>query len=136
MHGGAKNNTWDEPDEWEFDYEWSVVQDAFWLWSMSGFQRLPSQDEVLAYDPRYLSDIRLAHQIYSHQGNSSAPQQMLEQYLAYSANPEAYKAGVEAQRMAMQQEGGDGVQPGSEGIGLHGMNGARGSGNMRPPFRP
>ena len=135
MHGGQKDNTWDEPDEWEFDYQWSVIQDAFWLWSMSGFQRLPNQEEVLAYDPRYMSDIRLAHQIYSHQGNNSAPQQFFEQYLAYTKDPEGYKLGVEAQRMALAQEGSDGVQQGQDGISMNGL-GSRGSPNMRSPYRP
>lgn len=91
---GKSNQTYGEPEKWEFDYPWQVVQTAFWLWSMSSFQRLPIQDEVLQYDPRYISDLRLAHQIYSHQGNQSAPMKLFEQWEAYNQNPDGYKAGI------------------------------------------
>lgn len=83
-----------EPEEWEFDYPWQIVQTAFWLWSMSGFQRLPLQSEVMSYDPRYISDLKLAHQIYSHQGNQSAPMRLFEQWQAFNQNPDGYKASI------------------------------------------
>lgn len=83
MHPSSSGNTtFGEPDEWQFDYPWDVIQTAFWLWSMSDFKYLPNQDEVLAYDRRYLSDIRMAYTIYSHQGNNSPVMQIFEQLSA------------------------------------------------------
>lgn len=82
MHPSANNHVYGEPEEWEFDYPFEIVQTAFWLWSMSEFQRLPTQDEVMAYDARYISDMKLAHTIYSHQGNKSAVMQQYEQLQA------------------------------------------------------
>ena len=98
MNESGDNKTYGEPDEWEFDYPWEIIQTAFWLWAMSGFQYLPRQDEVMAYDPRFISDIRLAHMIYSHQGNKSAPMRMLEQWEAFNKNPQAYEAQQQMQQ--------------------------------------
>lgn len=91
---GKSNQVFGEPEKWEFDYPWSVVQTAFWLWSMSGFQRLPLQTEVMEYDPRYISDMKLAYQIYSHQGNQSAPMRLYDQWQAFNQNPDGYKASI------------------------------------------
>lgn len=106
---GKPSQTFGEPDEWEFDYTWEVVQTAFWLWAMSGFQRLPTQNEVMEYDPRYISDMRLAHQIYSHQGNQSAPMKLFEQWQAFNQNPDSYKASISA--LAPREDSNDGVSP-------------------------
>ena len=46
---------------------------------VSDFQRLPSQDEIMRYDPRWISDMQLAHRIYSFYGNRSPLFQILEQ---------------------------------------------------------
>lgn len=86
MGSNTKSQSFGEPEQWEFDYPWEVVKTAFWLWSMSGFQRLPTQEEVKQYDPRYLSDIKLAYQIYSHQNNESAPMKLLEHWSAMRGN--------------------------------------------------
>lgn len=53
------------PQSWKFDYPWSMVKIGFWLWMVSGFERLPTQQEVMAYDPRWITDMQLAYQIYS-----------------------------------------------------------------------
>lgn len=90
MHTSDKSGSFGEPDFWRFDYPFDILQTAFWLWAMSGFQRLPTQDEVMAYDERYLSDIKLMYQIYSHQGNQSLPMQLLEQYEHAQKNPSAW----------------------------------------------
>lgn len=46
---------------------------------MSGWQELPSQQKVLEYDPRYISDVQLAYTIYRHQTNNSVDMQVFEQ---------------------------------------------------------
>lgn len=53
------------PKRWKFDYPWSMVKIGFWLWMVSGFERLPTQQEVMAYDPRWITDMQLAYQVYS-----------------------------------------------------------------------
>lgn len=53
------------PEKWKFDYPWSMVKIGFWLWMVSGFERLPNQHEVMAYDPRWITDMQLAYQIHS-----------------------------------------------------------------------
>lgn len=88
---GASNKVYGEPDEWEFEYPWEVIQIAFWLWAMSGFKHLPNQEDVLKYDPRYISDVKLAHMIYSHQGNNSFEMKLYEQWAAFQENPEGMK---------------------------------------------
>jgi hypothetical protein len=90
MHSTGDKKTFGEPDKWEFDYPWDIVQTGFWLWAMSGFQKLPTQDEVQAYDPRFISDMRLAHLIYSHQGNSSPLMKLFENWMQFQENPEAF----------------------------------------------
>ena len=90
MHPSSSGNTtFGEPEEWSFDYSWEVIQTGFWLWAMSDFKHLPTQDEILRYDKRYLSDIRLAYTIYSHQGNNSPIMQIFEQL---TANEQAMKS--------------------------------------------
>lgn len=80
-----------EPDEWEFDYPFNFLQIAYWLWAMSDYKHLPSQDEVARYDPRYISDIRLMVQISSHQRNNSPLMRMFENWQSFSTDPEAYR---------------------------------------------
>lgn len=105
MHQSGKDSkTFGEPDEWEFDYPWEVVQTAFWLWSMSGFQRLPTQDEVMSYDPRFVSDLRLAHQIYAHQGNTSVPMRLFENWEAFQSDPHGFRAQQEFQNRTDQND--------------------------------
>ncbi len=70
-----------EPDEWHFDFPWDEVQIGFWLWVMSDFKHLPTQQEVQQYDPRWISDMKLAYKIYSHQGNNSAAMNRVEQWM-------------------------------------------------------
>ena len=53
------------PDKWKFDYPWSMVKIGFWLWMVSGFERLPTQKEVMEYDPRWITDMQFAYQIHS-----------------------------------------------------------------------
>jgi hypothetical protein len=93
MHPSKGNEVFGEPEKWEFDYSWDVLQTAFWLFSISDFKRLPTQDEVLSYDPRYISDIKLMYWLYSYQGNQSAVMKMFteleaKQNLANSINSE------------------------------------------------
>lgn len=76
------------------------MQIGFWLWAMSGFKRLPTQDEVLAYDPRWISDMRLAHQLYDHQTNQTAVMQLFDQYMAFQENPDAFRAQQELSKQA------------------------------------
>lgn len=80
MGSSTKGSSYGEPEEWQFDYPWDTIQTAFWLWAMSGFQRLPIQEEVMAYDSRYISDMQLAYQIYSHQTNDNAIMRLYEEY--------------------------------------------------------
>lgn len=37
----------------------------------SGFERMPTQREVMAYDPRWLTDMQLMYKIYSFYKNDS-----------------------------------------------------------------
>jgi hypothetical protein len=80
-----------EPDEWEFDYPFDFLQIAYWLWAMSDYKHLPSQDDIAKYDPRYISDMRLMVQISSHQRNNSPLMRMFENWQAYNSDPEAYR---------------------------------------------
>lgn len=59
------------PEKWEFDYSWALVKIGFWLWMTSGFERLPTQEDVMRYDPRWVSDMQLAYRIYSFYKNDS-----------------------------------------------------------------
>lgn len=46
---------------------------------VSGFQRLPTQDEVQSYDPRWITDMQLAHRKYSFFKNDSPLFNLLDQ---------------------------------------------------------
>ena len=61
----TSQGTFGLPPGWKFDYPWSMVKIGFWLWMVSGFERLPTQQEVMAYDPRWITDMQLAYQVYS-----------------------------------------------------------------------
>lgn len=94
MRSLAETNTtgnFGEPDAWEFTHEWSFIQTAFWLWAMSDFTRMPNQEEVKAFDPEYLSDMKLAYNIYSHQKNTNPVMYLLEQYESFQQNPDAVR---------------------------------------------
>ncbi|RMG84828.1 MAG: hypothetical protein D6712_10590 [Chloroflexi bacterium] len=80
--GRKGDGVYGEPESWEFDYQWDILKIAFWLWYMSGFQRLPTQKEVMEYDPRYISDMELMWQIYAHQHNDSLQMKMLDEFEA------------------------------------------------------
>ncbi len=67
-----------EPEKWEFDYPFDFVKLAFWLWKMSDFRHLPSQDEVAKYSSAYISDMKLAQWLYSHQGTENPMQKMVD----------------------------------------------------------
>lgn len=92
--GESSGAQFGEPDEWEFDYPWEVIKDSMWLWSMSGFQHLYNQDEIMAFDPRYISDMRLAYRLYSHQGNQTAPMKLLEQWQSLNQGNEDAKSSI------------------------------------------
>lgn len=53
-----------------------------WLWVSNGMGVMPTQDDVGRYDPRYVSDMRVLQQIYSHQKNDSVVMQLYEQHTA------------------------------------------------------
>lgn len=59
------------PEEWDYDYPFEMVKTGFWLWAASKFQRLPTQDEIGKYDPRWISDMQLAYMKYSFYRNDS-----------------------------------------------------------------
>lgn len=59
---------------------------------MTDFQRLPSQDEVSKYDPRYVDDMKLMYNIYSHQKNTDPVMFLFQQWEQFQENPEAMKA--------------------------------------------
>lgn len=59
-----------------------MVKTGFWIWAMSDFQRMPSQDEVAQYDPRWISDMKLMMQLYSFQTNSTSVMKVFEEQLA------------------------------------------------------
>ncbi len=71
-----------EPEKWEFDYPWEKVRAGFWMWAMSGFTKMPTQDEIDLYDKRWVDDMRLCMTIYRHQGNNSPEQRMVESFIA------------------------------------------------------
>lgn len=48
------------------------------MWAMSGFRRMPHVWEVQEYDPRWVSDMQLASQLYAHQKNDSNVQTLAE----------------------------------------------------------
>ncbi len=75
-------SVWGEDEEWWFDYEWEHVKIGVYLWCLSGWQRMPTQDEVLALDPKWFSDLQHARKIMMHQANKSPMMQMLEGHLA------------------------------------------------------
>lgn len=104
MGDTTSGKVYGEPDEWEFEYTWEVIQIAFWLWAMSGFKYLPNQEEVLRYDPRYISDIKLAHTIYAHQANNSFEMKMYEQWMAFQENPEGMKEYAKVMRNAKETD--------------------------------
>lgn len=89
---GKDNSAYGEPERWEFDYPFEQVQTGFWLWAMSGFQRLPNQDEVSKYDKMWISDMKLAYQLYSFMGNQSPVMKLFEEHTAYTNNPASYNA--------------------------------------------
>ena len=91
MHQSDGNSSYGEPVYWRFDYPFKILQTAFWLWSMSGFQRMPTQDEVLEYDDRYLSDMKLLYNIYAHQGNQSLVMRLFEQHEQFNKNPNMWR---------------------------------------------
>ncbi len=68
------------PEAWSFDYPWSVVKIGFWLWMVSGFERLPNQQEVMAYDPRWITDMQLAYQMHDFYKNRSPLFDILHQH--------------------------------------------------------
>jgi hypothetical protein len=131
MHATGKNDQYGEPDEWQFDYSWDILQNAFWLWSMSGFQRLPTQEEVMNYDPRYISDIRLMHMIYSHQGNNTAVMQLYQQWEAFQENPALYRARMEAEKATRSYDGKEeGQAQGRPSSSLNQIGARNGAANM------
>ncbi len=80
--GERSKGTFGEPDEWEFDYPWRRVKIGFWLWSMSGFQTLPTQDDVSRYDERWVSDMQLAKTLYDFQNNNSQEMRLFNKAIA------------------------------------------------------
>ncbi len=71
---------------------------------MSGFKELPNQEQVGKYDPRYISDMKLAMHLYSHQHNNSPVMKMYEQWEAFNENPDAYKLHAEENRAMIERE--------------------------------
>ncbi len=82
------------PDEWDYDYPFELVKTGFWLWAASKFQRLPTQQEVKAYDPRWISDMQLAYTMYSFYRNDSPLFSILANWQAAQAQR---KAGLNGQ---------------------------------------
>jgi len=89
MANDKKQDVFGEPEEWAFDYPWEIVRTGFWLWKMSGFQRLYTQDEVMVYDPKWIGDMSLAYTIYSHKSNTSPIMALYEQWIAQNGNKPA-----------------------------------------------
>jgi hypothetical protein len=50
------------PEEFKLHYHARMVQIGYWLFKMSDYQHLPTQDEIGSYDPNWISDIKLAHE--------------------------------------------------------------------------
>lgn len=55
---------------------------------MSGFQKLPTIDEVKSHDPRWISDMQLAQQLFAFQQNNSPVYQQAEKAQAQKAENE------------------------------------------------
>lgn len=97
-----------EPEQWEFDYPWdNMVKTGFWLWAMSGFKELKTQDEIMAYDPRWIGDMHLAYTLYSHQKNQSAVMKLFENYMAFKENPAEYRKLIEQEKSAKERDTAD-----------------------------
>lgn len=97
----TSDKVYGEPDSWTFDYPYDFLQTAFWMWFMGDFKRLPTQDEVYAYDPRYISDMRLMYHIYAHQSNHDPIMNMYDSWNAYHDDPDAFN--LQKQQIAQSE---------------------------------
>jgi hypothetical protein len=70
------------PEEYQFDWPFDIIKVAWWLWAMSDFQRLPTQDEIMLYDARYISDMQLASEIYAYTHNQHPLMRAVEAFHA------------------------------------------------------
>lgn len=70
-----------EPQSWQFDYPDELWWTGYWLWKMSGYTHLPNQFEVAQYDPRWISDMKLAMWLDNAQG-SSPIYEMFDKYMS------------------------------------------------------
>jgi hypothetical protein len=61
------------PSSFAFDYPFEKIKIAFWLWMVSGFEHLPTQDEIDLYDKRWISDMKLAYHFFSAKKSKKKP---------------------------------------------------------------
>ncbi len=73
------------PEDFEFDALWEEVRVGFWLWKMSGFQHMPTREEVRALDPDWVGDMQMGSIIYAYMNNDSTLFYMAEEYLERKA---------------------------------------------------
>jgi len=60
-----------EPEEWSFDNPVPLVKTGYWLWKLSGLQRLPTRQEVLSYEDSWITDMQLINTLYEFQNNKT-----------------------------------------------------------------
>lgn len=58
-------------EDWRHDTDPDDARWGWYLWHMSGYQRLPTRDEVAALDHEWLSDVFFNEQIFRWLSNKS-----------------------------------------------------------------
>lgn len=69
---GGEGDVYGIGDEWDFDFPLPHVKLAWQIMRMT--QRVPTYDEVVQHDPRWLTDIFLMDKLYRWTHNKSLPQ--------------------------------------------------------------
>lgn len=111
--GSSSSKAFGTPEEWEFDYDWARVKVALWVFILSGFKVLLTQDEAGRYDPRWVDDIKLGLTFYSFVTNDHPIVRMLDEALAFKKDPISYENMKKARELAEQYDGygDDGSKP-------------------------
>lgn len=78
MMGGGGSEVFGIGDDWRFDYPNKLPQlkIAWQLGAACKFTRIPTEQEVGDYDPRWVSDVLLLQKISDWVTNDSAPMQI------------------------------------------------------------
>lgn len=63
-------------DDWRFDYPPDDVHRGWQMWKSSGYAVFPSYEDAIKHDPKWISDIMLAQEIYDWVNNDSTAMQI------------------------------------------------------------